>query len=595
MKKNTSHQHTKVSLSKLVAMNKSNVNHGSSSRLHQSTSPTVDELAECLSFSPGDGRIWMNDQRMMLLHGKSFGALRQQIIDAIGMEGARKLFMRVGYMSGARDGDLVKSQWPDADPTSIFSAGTDLHSLEGAVKVETVHFEFDKAEGQYTGEFLWHNSLEAEQHILAYGVSSQPVCWMEVGYAIGYVSCLLGSLVIFRESGCLGMGHSHCTLVGKNANKWPEGFQDVDFLADHRSGPIDKSTSVNPTIPIDSQNENDDSSRMLGISPAFLAVSQALEKVATTQATVLLTGESGVGKELFAQQLHYSSHRRLGPFVAFNCAAIPDNLLEAELFGVEKGAFTGATSSRAGRFERAQGGTLFLDELGTLSLSGQSKLLRALQEREIERVGGTKAISVDVRVVAATNLELLVAVGKGEFREDLYYRLNVFPITLPPLRDRRDDIPLLVNHFFKIYCQRHNKRLSGITLRASQALIHYDFPGNIRELQNIVERGVIWAEEDDAIDIHHMFHKEPLPEKILLSINKQGHLNQQGYGNGVESGLLLEKVEALQSGKLSLDSLEQRLLSEAIEKDNNNLAAAARRLGISRAQLVYRLKKHQLR
>jgi len=595
MKKNTTRQHAKVSLSKFVKMNQSDANQGSSHRLEQSAGPRIDELAECLSFSPGDGRIWMNDQRMMLLHGKSFGTLRQQIIDAIGLDCARKLFMRVGYMSGARDGDLVKTQWPDADPSAIFSAGTDLHSLEGAVKVETVHFEFDKAEGQYTGEFLWHNSLEAEQHILAYGVSSQPVCWMEVGYAIGYVSCLLGSLVIFRETGCLGMGHSHCTLVGKNANKWPEGQQDIDFLADYRSGPGDTNRAVDTTIAISSQLDNTNEHRMLGISPAFLAVSQALEKVAKTQATVLLTGESGVGKELFAQQLHYSSQRRQGPFVAFNCAAIPDNLIEAELFGVEKGAFTGATSSRAGRFERAEEGTLFLDELGTLSLSGQSKLLRALQEREVERVGGTKAIPVNVRVVAATNLDLLEAVEKGDFREDLYYRLNVFPITLPPLRDRRDDIPLLVNHFFKLYCQRHNKTLSGITLKASQALIHYDFPGNIRELQNIVERGVIWAEENDAIDIHHMFHKEPLPEKILLSINKQGQLNQQSYASPPELGLLLEKVEALQSGKFSLDSLEQRLLREAIRKDNGNIAAAARRLGISRAQLVYRLKKHNLR
>ena len=582
--------HNKVSLAGLVSKDGSGALHGSSSKLDESTSPTIDELTECLFFSPGDGRIWMNDQRMILLHGKSFGALRQQIIDTLGLDEARKLFMRVGYMSGARDGELVKSQWPEADPASIFAAGTNLHSLEGAVKVETVHFEFDKSEGLYDGEFVWHNSLEAEQHLTSYGVSSQPVCWMEIGYAIGYVSCLLGTLVIFRESGCLGMGHTHCKLVGKNANKWPEGQQDVDFLVKHQKKKKGGPYSEKNSFPV-AHDESEEQESMVGVSPAFLTVSHALSKVARTNATVLLTGESGVGKELFAQQLHYSSKRHRSPFVAFNCAAIPDNLLEAELFGVEKGAFTGATHSREGRFERAEGGTLFLDELGTLSLSGQSKLLRALQEKEIERVGGTKPVSVDVRVVAATNLNLLDAVEKGEFREDLYYRLNVFPIALPPLRERRDDIPLLVNHFFKKYCILHEKKLSGITLRASQALLNYDFPGNIRELQNIVERGVIWAEDHDSVDIHHMFHKEPLPEKFLLSVNAQGQLGQQ---SNYSSENILEKVETLQSGGFSLDSLERTLLKEAVLLNDNNLSAAARKLGISRAQLAYRMKKYNL-
>ncbi|WP_244571369.1 sigma 54-interacting transcriptional regulator [Mesorhizobium carmichaelinearum] len=229
-----------------------------------------------------------------------------------------------------------------------------------------------------------------------------------------------------------------------------------------------------------------------------------LEKVAATDATVLFSGESGVGKELFSQQLHALGRRAARPFIAINCAAIPDNLVESELFGVEKGAFTGATASRAGYFERASGGTLFLDETSTLAYSAQGKLLRALQERTVERVGGQRSIPVDVRVVAASNVDLAAEVAAGRFRSDLYFRLCVFPITIPPLRERRDDIPLLMAHFLRLYCQRHGRTLSGFTRRATDVLLKYDYPGNIRELQNLIERGVVYADDGGQIDMVHL-------------------------------------------------------------------------------------------
>jgi two-component system, NtrC family, response regulator HydG len=202
---------------------------------------------------------------------------------------------------------------------------------------------------------------------------------------------------------------------------------------------------------------------MVGVSSAFKAACHMLTRVAPTKASVLFTGESGVGKEMFASTLHRISPRAAKPFVAVNCAAIPDALVESELFGVERGAFTGASVSRAGRFERADGGTLFLDEIGTLSLVAQGKLLRALQEGEVERVGGTRTIKVDVRVVAATNVDLRDAVKAGRFREDLFYRLNVYPIHLPPLRERREDIPLLMSHFLHLYGRTHGRKLAGYT------------------------------------------------------------------------------------------------------------------------------------
>ncbi|RMV89710.1 Sigma-54 dependent transcriptional regulator [Pseudomonas amygdali pv. sesami] len=306
-----------------------------------------------------------------------------------------------------------------------------------------------------------------------------------------------------------------------------------------------------------------------------------------------MSGESGVGKEMFARQLHQLSRNREGPFVALNCAAIPDNLIEAELFGVERGAYTGATHSRPGRFERANGGTLFLDEITSLSLAGQSKLLRALQEREIERVGGGHGIKVNVRVVAATNVDLRKAVADGEFREDLFYRLNVYPITLPPLRERRDDIPLLINAFLKRFCQEYGRTPAGLTIRALKTLLRYDFAGNVRELQNLIERGLIASDEGQAIDLVHIFRNESLPEDSY-SLNPEGTLRQTSVSETRQSSTARLLDTLGQSGQaFSIDDLEQRLIHEALDESEGNLAAASRLLGLSRAQFAYRLKKQQ--
>lgn len=568
------------------------VRRGSSAQLDSQQSPTLEELMECLSFSPGDGRIWLNDQRMLLIHASSLGGLRRELIDMLGIEQARGLLTRTGYVSGTRDAELVSQRWPDADPASIFAAGTQLHGLEGVVKVEPVHFEFDAEAGRYEGEFIWHHSSEDDEHIAAFGLGTDPACWLELGYATGYVSGLLGRLVIFREVECRSMGSPQCRIIGKSADLWPDVEEDLRYLnasAYESSGQAaaQRALAISPDEPSEL--------RMIGASAAFTAASHALNKVAGTGATVLLSGESGVGKELFANMLHRMSPRRDRPFVAFNCAALPENLMESELFGVDRGAFTGASHSRAGRFERADGGTLFLDEIGTLSLAGQSKLLRALQEQEIERVGGSRTIKVDVRVVAATNVDLRESVKEGTFREDLFYRLNVFPITLPPLRERRDDILLLVNHFFNHFCRLHGRSLQGLTQKAAQALLHYEFPGNIRELQNLIERGVIAAEEGGLVDIPHLFRNESIPRSLIYSVTHRGDLSSRHQRTGTDDEPLLPQLRRLtgEAEPLSLDLLEQRLLREAVEQANGNLSAAARILGLSRAQLAYRLRKFE--
>ena len=214
-------------------------------------------------------------------------------------------------------------------------------------------------------------------------------------------------------------------------------------------------------------------------------------RVAPSQATVLILGESGTGKELFARAIHYAGPRAGKPLVKVNCAALPENLLESELFGHEKGAFTGAVARRIGRFEQADQGSIFLDEIGDLSPALQSKLLRVLQEKEIERVGSNQTIKIDVRVIAATNRNLEEAIRKGAFREDLYYRLNVVTLSLPPLRERKEDIPILIDHFLKKYSRENKKEVSSLTKEAKDLLLHYDYPGNVRELENIIERAVV--------------------------------------------------------------------------------------------------------
>jgi len=568
---------------------------GDSDNLTEGSGLDFGQLSEYLHFSPKDGRIWLDGQRMVLMHNSSLGSLRRELIERLGIERARGLLTRSGYSSGVRDAQLVRERWPDADPEAIFFAGTQLHSLEGVVQVETIHFEFDPHQGTYDGEFLWHHSSEDDEHIAAYGIGTEPACWMQLGYAMGYVTTLLGRLTVFREVECRSMGHATCRVIGRTIELWGDVEEDLrylnaeDFVSQNNAGLSSGNLPAAAPLPISGTELPVLGDRQLiGISSAFIAACHMLKRVASTRATVLFTGESGVGKELFARMLHEIGSRKDEPFIAINCAAIPETLIESELFGVDKGAFTGATTSRSGRFERAHGGTLFLDEIGTLSPSSQGKLLRVLQEGVLERVGGTSLISVDVRVVAATNVELRDAVAKGEFREDLFFRLNVFPILLPPLRERRDDIPLLLSHFLEHYNQRHERSVRGFTLKAMRALLNYRFPGNIRELQNLVERGVIAAEDESLIDLSHLFRDEETTRALLFTISSDGELSQDSEESALEQFRRFAPANAVGP---SLDKLEARLVSEAVAQSDGNLSAAARLLGLTRSRLAYRMKK----
>lgn len=562
--------------------------------------PTQRDLAETLSFSPGDGRIWMNDQRMVLWRSSTYGSLRSELIAAMGQEQARSLFTRVGYAAGARDAELVRRMWPDSDPANTFHAGPRMHKLEGAVRPETITFEFDIARGDFFADYWWHDSSEDDEHIAAFGIGTEPACWMQVGHASGYASAFMGKLIIYRETECRSMGAKVCRITGRPADQWPDPELDHHYFAPnakaqrvrHSWPPTlsDVSRRGAATAPVATG-----SSALIGISSSFSVARHLIEKVAPTQATVLFTGASGVGKELFAQTLHAISPRSEKPFIAINCAAVPDTLIESELFGVERGAFTGATASRPGRFERAHGGTLFLDEISSLSFVAQGKLLRALQERNVERIGGTKIIQVDARVVAASNVNLHEEVKAGRFREDLFFRLNVFPIALPTLKERRDDIPLLMEAFLGRYCILHKRDVPGFTPRAVRTLLQYDFPGNIRELQNLVERGVIVVNEGEPIDVHHMFRADEVSAHGAMGLDEGGFLAVTAGAEDAtalaDAGPASRKRKGQATAAGTSGGNEAHAYRKALSASRYNVAEAARTLGLTRAQLAYRLKK----
>jgi DNA-binding NtrC family response regulator len=314
---------------------------------------------------------------------------------------------------------------------------------------------------------------------------------------------------------------------------------------------------------------------LVGTSAPMRRVLDFVEKVADSESTVLITGDSGTGKELIARMLHFNSMRRDRPLVPVNCGAIPENLLESELFGHEKGAFTGAAHTRLGRFELAHGGTLFLDEIGEMPLALQVKLLRVLQERCFERVGGNKTIHVDVRIIAATNQDLEQAVAERRFRQDLYYRLHVIPIEVPPLRERRSDIPLLVNHFIERLNDQRKTEIAGMEPEALARLTAYEWPGNIRELENLVERSVVLKKKG-------WITVADLPDRLARTPTSQLADQSEHFIRFNEEGINLTK---------ELEQYENRLIGEALRKANGVTSKAAQLLQLNRTTLVEKLKR----
>lgn len=545
-------------------------------------------VAEHIHFSLEAGHVQLFDQRMLLMHADSIAKLRQELIESLGETKARDLLTRLGYQQGFSDGQRVR-QLSAGDSVDSLAMGPRLRELEGFVRNHPIEsMQIDVEKGEFKADYVWSGSWEAQAHLQHAGISGKPVCWIMGGYADGYCTAVTGLPIHWKEIECIGMGHHRCRVIGRPLAEWGElGDGEADYLkidsfvGAHELG-YDASLYKSAT----------NFEGFVGISAGFNQVVHLVRKVAPTDSTVLFRGESGVGKDCFTRALHAISPRAQGPLISVNCAAIPDDLVESELFGVVKGAFTGAEQSRPGRFERAHGGTLFLDEVTSLPLAAQGKVLRALQEREIERVGGTEVHHVDVRVVAAANRDLREEVRAGRFREDLFYRLNVFPIQIPPLRERREDIPLLVALFLKKSIERTGKEIAGITPRAHAALCDYNWPGNVRELENMIERGVIFADAEESIDVQHLFSGGEQISALSFDLDRKGDLvPSEGSVNPITPEDRRLADELLQRFP-DFVRLEVLLLEQSLNRADGNVSAAARLLGLRRGQMEYRLKKH---
>ncbi len=551
--------------------------------------PAVRDIAGHLHFSPDKGRIWLEDQRMVLMNAESFRALRSELVASLGLEAAQRLIERMGYVAGSRDAAFAKRLRSEGSVFDAFVVGPQLHALKGMAEIELQQFHMDVSTGQIQSEFIFRDSFEVEDPPGESLLARQGVCWMLTGYASGYSSAFMGKRILVREVECRARGDEQCRAIAKPAEAWelpdadPVGASMVVSQTDaalSASGPKADQKKASRAV-----------SAVVGSSTAFNNILHQIDRVAPTRATVLLLGESGVGKSLFAREVHDRSPRRLRPFISVNCAAIPNELIESELFGAERGAYTGANASREGRFEIADGGTLFLDEIATLSLTAQGKLLKVLQTGEFERLGSPRPRHADVRVVAATNVDLARAIKDGTFRLDLFYRLNVFPIRIPPLRERRDDIPILIGHYLQHYSRMHQRNLRGLTPAALGALLEHDWPGNVRELENVIERGVILAEEAQPLERSHLFASHVPAE--LFELDSTGDLVEPQPDSDEAGAQVRDSVDAwLKKGdSLDLQATEDRIVLASLARADGNVSRAARTLQVTRAQLDYRIKK----
>ncbi len=552
----------------------------------------LDHVAPNLTFAIDEGKVWLNEQRITLFSQAALGKFRREVFDTIGLERAKAFFLRLGFQLGRLDGEVARNSVEIESLVDRFKIGPQLHALRGMVLPDLKSLSFEEQGDGFLCEVEWHNSYEVEICREELPQLDEPGCWTLVGYASGYTTNFMQRPIYFKEVECLVCGDERCFAVGKDSEAWEDheqlkGYYEPDTLLHEIRDLEDRVEELRS-----GSHEMEALTDIVGESKPFRAALQMVTKASDSNVSVLLLGETGVGKEVMARALHRSSNRADKPFVAVNCAAIPQDLIEAELFGVAKGAYTGATQSRAGKFERADGGTIFLDEVVELSARAQATLLRVLQEREFERLGDNTVRTIDVRVVAATNEDLSDAVASGQFRADLYYRLSAFPVRIPALRERREDIPLFVNYFLERHSEWHGKPLQGLSDRGMDSLKAYNWPGNIRELENVIERAVILAEPNSKINVDLILGPSLKAAGSVHALDEDGHLISADEKNAISG--VRGVADYLLDNEIGLEQLEETLLARAMDRAGGKVSKAARLLGMTRPAFAYRLKKNQV-
>jgi DNA-binding NtrC family response regulator len=530
------------------------------------------DLKELLELDPSGGTVHFAGQRALICDTLSHGLLREELIDSFGERTARGILSRFGYIHGRRMAMALKSKFKWESEEDWRRAGARILALQGLVLIDPKSLDLFGPEGG-----TWRGSYEADQNLLLEGRSQKPVCWNLCGFISGYLSFSLDKEVYALEDKCIGKGDSACHVVIKSEQEWGNDA-DGELAVFKRVGIDDALRDVTTTLKRTESELRDrtrkltviskveeDPTELMSRSPEMRKLMELAKTIAAIDSTVLITGDSGTGKERVARFIHDFSPRTAGPFIAVNCGAITETLLESELFGHARGAFTGASADRPGLFEAANGGTLFLDEVGEISLPMQVKLLRALQEKEVRRVGENKSRPVNVRIVSATNKNLKAEVAEKRFREDLYYRLNVVELPVPPLRRRREDILPLARLLLAESALQMKRSVDGLTAPAADLLLGYAWPGNVRELANAMERAVAVA-KTNRVDI------EDLPPEVRMVMP-----------------LVSEKgVPRL------LDDVEKDCILGALEQSGGNRIKAAALIGMGVATLYRKLKIYKM-
>jgi DNA-binding NtrC family response regulator/predicted hydrocarbon binding protein len=480
-------------------------------------------LEELIHFS--DGSINLHGRRLVFHDVHALAQLRKDLVDTIGMDQTRRIFSRFGYYWGEDDASVVNRVYQWEDVSEWLRAGPRLQELQGVARVEVKSLDLG-ADGRCRMEVVWHDSVEAEEHLIELGVSPEAGCWILQGYASGYASFCLGRQVYFAETTCRARGDNACRAIGMDKESWGDEADALvkNYKVDDIKGKIEELTIAlrKRTLELVRQQKRlrQTDSPAPGApalpeirSKSFRQVLDVGKRVARFDSSVLITGESGVGKEIVARFVHENSTRNRAPFVAVDCGALPESLLESELFGHKSGSFTGAVRDREGLFEQAERGTIFLDEIGDVSPALQTKLLRVIQEKQIRRVGENRVRDVDTRIIAATNRELDREVREGRFREDLFYRLRVVEIHIPPLRERTEDILPLARYFTERLARRMKLERLSLDAACLPVLERYAWPGNVRELENAIERAAVMC-DDGRIRAEHLPPSIAEPEKL---------------------------------------------------------------------------------
>jgi two-component system response regulator HydG len=531
-------------------------------------------ISELVEFDSEDGVVRFAGQRALIIDATAKGNLRKELVNHFGLSTARAVLTRFGFVQGWRMAEAMQDlfQWESED--DWHHACGRLHMLEGMYRLGP------GTPGSLTKEGLTLvGSYEAEQHIAHLGRSDTSVCWTICGLTSGYLSRAMGKEIYVLEERCIGRGDAVCHLLGRTLEEWGDDradelrFYRVENLKEWLEPSLHRITEnlkeaerklrQKKRVLARAAPEVEDPLGMIARSAAMRRLVDLARRIAKVDSTVLITGESGTGKELIAHLVHDESTRAPGPFIAVNCGAITESLLESELFGHARGAFTGAAQDRVGLFEAANGGTLLLDEIGDVSPGMQVKLLRVLQEREIRRVGENKSRPVNVRVMAATNRELAADIAAGRFRKDLYYRLNVVQLHVPSLRNRREDILPLARVLLADAAARFKRPVTGLSPRAADQLLRYDWPGNVRELENAMERAV-------ALGRANLMELDDLPEEVRRAI----------------------PTPSVAGPVRALDEIEKDYIMAVLDLNGGNQTRTAEQLGIGSATLYRKLKSY---